>query len=75
VTRGASLGGVTVSRKGEARPPREPSIRLPRARDGRRVGAMLPTETYVRFKAYVARHGGTGEQVIVGAIEALLDGG
>jgi Mrp family chromosome partitioning ATPase len=55
----------------EARPPREPSVRRRRSPDGRRVGATLPVETYVRFKAYVARHGGTGEEVIVGAIEAL----
>ena len=74
MTRGPSLGGVSVSRKGEARPRREPSVRRPRSPDGRRVGATLPIETYVRFKAYVARHGGTGEEVIVGAIKALLGG-
>jgi hypothetical protein len=32
----------------------------------------LPTDLYVRFKAYVARHGLTGEQAIAAAIEQLL---
>ena len=61
-----------ASRKGDARPPPEPAIRTPRQRAGRRVGATLPLDTYVRFKAYVARKGSTGEKEIVAAIEGLL---
>jgi len=63
-----------LSRKGEARPPPEPAIRVRNA-DGRRVGAMLPTDLYVRFKAYVARSGQTGEHAIVAAIEQLIRAG
>ncbi len=62
-----------LSRKGEAKPPTEPEVR-PRAGDARRVGSKLPTELYVRFKAYVARHGLTGEQAIASAIEQLVRG-
>jgi hypothetical protein len=32
----------------------------------------LPTDLYVRFKAYVARHGLTGEQAIAAAIAPLI---
>lgn len=48
------------------------AIRTRRKQEGRRVGATLPTDTYVAFKAHVARTGATGEQVIVAAIERLL---
>ena len=58
--------------KGEATPLAEPKIKAPPSAKSRRVGASLPTELYVRFKAHVARHGLTGEEVIVAAIEALL---
>ncbi|MGE4480834.1 hypothetical protein [Acidocella sp.] len=61
--------------KGEATPLAEPKIRVPKRASGRRVGASLPTELYVRFKAYVARRGVTGEEAIVAAIEALLTRG
>ena len=72
MTARATLGGLPVTRKGEGRPPREPSVRMRNSTEGRRVAATLPTETYVRFKAFVARRGGTAEQVIVAAITALL---
>lgn len=68
---GRPPGGILPSRKGEAKPPPEPAIR-PRKGEGRRVGATLPTELYVRFKAHVARLGVTGDQAIVEAIEGLL---
>ena len=61
------------SDKGRAEPPPEPKLRARPSADGRRVGANLPTDLYVAFKAYVARTGGTGEQAIVEAIERLLD--
>ena len=61
-----------VSRKGEAKPPPEPAIRPRRRADRRRVGAALPIDIYVAFKAYVARNGITGEQAIVAAIGRLL---
>jgi hypothetical protein len=70
--RGNSMTGALMSKKGAALPPPEPAIRAPRKTVGRRVGATLPTETYVAFKAHVARHGITGEQAIVAAIERLL---
>jgi hypothetical protein len=73
MTSGKRLGGPLVSRMGEAKPPPEPEIRRRRVAEGRRVGATLATETYVRFKAHVARHGITGEQAIVAAIELLLE--
>jgi hypothetical protein len=38
----------------------------------RRVGATLPIEICVGFKAYIARNGITGEQVIVAATERPL---
>jgi hypothetical protein len=60
------------SDKGRAKPPREPKVLRWRSTDSRRVGANLPTELYVAFKAFVARTGGTGEQTIVEAIERLL---
>ena len=63
--------GVLASRQGQARPPPEPAIR-PRKGAGRRVGATLPCETYVAFKAYVAREGITGEQAIVEAVDRLV---
>lgn len=75
MTDGKLQRGVLVSRKGAARPPPEPAIRSRRKTEGRRVGATLCTDTYVAFKAYVARRGITGEQVIVGAIERLLGDG
>ena len=70
---GARLRGVSMGMKGAALPPPEPAIRLPRRPEGRRVGTTLPNETYVRFKAHVARSGTTGEQAIRLAIERLLD--
>jgi len=60
-----------LHRKGEARPRPEPEIR-PRAGDSRRVGARLPTDLYLLFKAYVTREGVTGEQAIAAAIEQLV---
>jgi hypothetical protein len=65
-------GATLISRKGEAKPPPEPAIRPRRTVDGRRVGATLPIEIYVGFKAYIARNGITGEQAIVAAIGRLL---
>ena len=65
-------GGVLASQKGQAKPPPEPTVRIRRKREGRRVGAMLPTDLYVAFKACVARRGLTGEQVIVDAIKKLV---
>ncbi len=62
-----------VTEKDLAKPPPEPELRRRKVRDGRRVGAHLPTELYVAFKAYVARTGLTGEQVIERAIEQLVD--
>jgi hypothetical protein len=50
-----SFRGV-LSPKGLAKPPPEPAVRVCRTPEGRRVGATLPTDLYVRFKAYVARH-------------------
>ena len=64
--------GISLSLKGRALPPPEPALKTPRTVEGRRVGATLPTETYVRFKAYVARSGTTGERAILAAIEWLL---
>lgn len=61
-----------LHRKGEATPLAEPKIKAPRRTKSRRVGASLPMELYVRFKAYVARRGVTGEEAIIAAIEALL---
>lgn len=58
--------------KGEATPLAEPKIKTPKRTKSRRVGASLPTELYVRFKAHVARRGVTGEEAIIAAIEALL---
>ena len=75
MTRGGRPGGPLVSRKGEARLPTESAVRVRRPARGRRVGATLATELYVRFKAHVAREGITGEQAIADAIERLLRGG
>jgi hypothetical protein len=72
VTGAERLPGRMMSRKGEGTPPPEPKIRIRLKTDGRRVGATLPTKTYVAFKAHVARLGVTGEQVIVAAIERSL---
>jgi hypothetical protein len=72
---GGRAAGPLLSRKGEARPPAEPAVRVRRPAEGRRVGATLPTELYVRFKAHVAREGITGEQAIADAIERLLGDG
>jgi hypothetical protein len=63
--------GGLLHRKGEAKPRPEPEIR-PRAGDARRMGARLPADFYVLFKAYVAREGVTGEQAIAAAIEQLV---
>ncbi|KAA5609842.1 hypothetical protein [Rhodovastum atsumiense] len=63
-----------MASKGEAKPPPEPVVR-PRKGGSRRVGATLPAELYVRFKAYVARRGGTGEQAIADAIEQMVTSG
>ena len=73
MTEAKRLSRMFTSRKGEAKPPPEPKIRLRSTRDGRRVGATLPTDVYVRFKGHVARLGITGEQAIVQAIELLLE--
>ena len=67
--------GIRLGMKGSALPPPEPSIKPPRRSGGRRVGATLPTDTYVRFKAHVARCGTTGEDVILKAIEQVLGSG
>ena len=61
-----------VCEPGKATPPPEPTTRQRPPSGGRRIGATLPVETYVRFKAYVARHGTTGEQVILEAIAQLI---
>jgi hypothetical protein len=66
------VDGPLLHRKGEATPLAEPKIKTPKRSTSRRVGASLPTELYVRFKAHVARRGMTGEEVIIAAIEALL---
>ncbi len=66
---------ILLGMKGSALPPPEPSIKPPRRSGGRRVGATLPTDTYVRFKAHVARCGTTGEKAILTAIERLLGPG
>ena len=63
---------TTALTKRSALPPPEPAMRVRRKAAGRRVGANLPVETYVAFKAHVARHGITGEQAIVAAIQLLL---
>jgi hypothetical protein len=68
---GARLTADLLHRKGEAKPRPEPEVR-PRAGGARRVGARLPTDLYVLFKAYVAREGLTGEQAIAAAIEQLV---
>ena len=65
-------GAVQASLMGLAKPPPEPTVRIRRKGEGRRVGAMLPTELYIRYKAYVAGTGLSGEAVIVEAIERLL---
>jgi hypothetical protein len=67
-----SMGSALMSRKGAAVPPEEPAIRRRQKTDGRRVGATLPHDSYVAFKAYVARHGVTGERAIIAAIEHLV---
>ena len=69
------LGNLLASRKGEAKPPAEPTIRMRAAKHGRRVGTTLPIDMYVRFKVHVAERGTTGEQVIVEAIKLLLQTG
>jgi hypothetical protein len=61
-----------LAAKGHAKPPPEPALRARKAPGSRRVGAHLPTELYVAFKAYVARSGATGEQAIVAAIDKLI---
>jgi hypothetical protein len=43
-----------------------------RKAERRRVGSYLPTDLYVAFKAFVARSGTTGEEVILEAIERLI---
>jgi hypothetical protein len=73
MTRDRRAAGPLLSRKGDARPLAEPAVRVCRPPHGRRVGATLATELYVRFKAHVAREGITGEQAIAAAIELLLD--
>ncbi len=72
MTGGKARPGVMVWAKGTARPPAEPTIRPRRKPEGRRVGATLSIETYVAFKAYVARSGVSGERAIVAAIERLI---
>ena len=70
-----SAAGLT----GELLRPRDTAKPLPesgahrRARpEGRRVGAVLPLDLYVRFKTYVAQHGVSGEAVIIAAVEAAI---
>ena len=72
MVKGPMPRGVSLSLKGRALPPPEPSLRPSHKVEGRRVGVTLPTETYVRFKVYVARSGATGEAAILAAIETLL---
>jgi hypothetical protein len=72
MTTGLPAPRGVLSPKGLAKPPPEPAVRVCRTPEGRRVGAPLPTDLYVRFKAYVARHGLTGEHAIVAAIERLV---
>jgi hypothetical protein len=66
------MSGFRLSPKGQGTPPPEPALRTRKPPAGRRVGACLPAELYVAFKAHVARTGATGEQVIVEAIVVLL---
>jgi hypothetical protein len=66
--------GRLVTAPGAAAPPAEPRVRA-RAAAGRRVGATLPTEAFVSFKAFVARRGTTGEAVIIEALERLIGAG
>ena len=73
MSRHTKLAGGLACRKGEASPLAEPRVRRT-SKEGRRVGATLPIETYVAFKAYVARAGLTGEQAIVAPIQRLLAG-
>jgi len=73
MTNGKPPGGALLNRKGEAKPPPEPAIKISRTAKGRRVGATLAIETYIRFKTHVAQHGITGEQAIIAAITLLLN--
>ncbi len=57
---------------GQAVPVREPKLRNRPAATGRRVGANLPPDLYVAFKAHVARQGITGEQALIRAVAAML---
>ncbi len=72
MSRSTKPTAALACRKGEASPPAEPRVRRA-SKEGRRVGATLPTETFVAFKAYVARAGLTGEQAILAAILRLLE--
>jgi len=67
----ARPAGDLLHRKGEAKARPQPEVR-PRAGGARRVGARLPTDLYVLFKAYMAREGLTVEQAIAAAIEQLV---
>lgn len=64
-----------LCRPGEAVPPPEPAIRVRDTTGGRRVGAYLPLDLYVAFKAHVAATGRSGERAIVEAIESMLGRG
>lgn len=70
--RRAGSPGDLICEPGKATPPPEPATRQRPPSGGRRIGATLPVEMYVRYKVYVARHGMTGEQVILEAIEKLI---
>ena len=59
-------------RKGDARPPPEPTMRVRRPKLGPRVGVTLSSETYVAFKAFVARRRITGEAALAAAVERLI---
>jgi hypothetical protein len=72
---GGILKRAILCRPGEAVPPPEPAIRVRDTTGGRRVGAYLPRDVYIAFKAHVAGTGKSGERVILEAIEGLLGRG
>ena len=72
MTGSKALGTGLIIRKGDARPPPEPTLRIRRPQVGPRVGVTLTTDTYVAFKAFIARRRITGEQAIAAAIDRLL---
>ena len=72
MTREGRVPKASKGRKGVALPPPEPTLRHRRQQQGARVGATLPHETYIAFKAHVARQRTTGDRAIVAAIERIL---